>query len=78
MAILKYKDVEKMNSKERTGKLLDLEKEIIRSKVKTGKDSGKIKVKEVKKAIARILTFENTKKKEDTKDKNKEKQGEEK
>jgi len=62
MAILKYKDIEKMNEKERTSKLSDLKKELIKTKVTGAKAGTKISIKEIKKAIAKLLTFENTQK----------------
>ena len=54
MATLKYKEIEKMSDKERQEKLKDLSMELIKNKAS---DKGKIKPKEIKKAIARILTF---------------------
>ena len=54
MATLKYKDIEKMSEKERQEKLKDLSMELIKNKAS---DKGKIKSKEIKKAIARLLTF---------------------
>ncbi len=55
MAILKAKDISKISEKERQEKLKDLKMEIIKNKVAS--KSGKIKTKEIKKAIARLLTF---------------------
>ena len=55
MAVLKSKDIVKMNDKEREEKLKELKQELIKANVSARK-SGKIKVKEIKKAIARILT----------------------
>ena len=55
MAVLKSKDIVKMNEKEREEKLKELKQELIKANVSARK-SGKIKVKEIKKAIARILT----------------------
>ena len=54
MAILKTKDIEKMSDKERQEKLKDLKMELIKKKVS---DKSKLKPGEIKKAIARILTF---------------------
>ena len=68
MAILKYKDIEKMNQKELASKTLELKKELKKIKVTSGKEAGKGNSKEVKKAIARILTFENTLKNQDVKE----------
>jgi len=55
MAVLRSKDAVKMNLKERTDKLKDLRIEIIRANVTAHKATSK--TKEIKKAIARILTF---------------------
>lgn len=55
MAVLKSKDISKMNEKEMAEKLKELKQELIKANVSARK-SGKIKVKEIKKAIARILT----------------------
>ena len=55
MAVLKSKDIVKMNEKEREEKLKELKQELIKANVSANK-SGKVKVKEIKKAIARILT----------------------
>ena len=54
MAILKAKDIAKMSEKERQEKLKDLKMELIKNKVST---KSKLKAKEIKKAIARLLTF---------------------
>ena len=54
MAILKFKDAKNMSEKELESKLKDLKLELI--KQKTGKGT-KIKAKEIKRAIARILTI---------------------
>lgn len=54
MAVLKAKDVAKMDLKSRNEKLKDLRMELVRSKV-TAQKSGK--TKEIKRAIARIHTF---------------------
>lgn len=54
MSVLKSNDIEKMSEKERQEKLRDLKMELIKNKI-TGK--GKVKIKEIKKAIARLLTF---------------------
>lgn len=55
MAVLKYKDVTKMPAKERLDKLKDLKAELIKASVTANKQNAK--TKEIKKAIARILTF---------------------
>jgi len=55
MAVLKFKDLSKISGKEREEKLKELKQELIKANVSANK-SGKVKVKEIKKAIARILT----------------------
>ena len=55
MAVLKSKDIVKMTEKEREEKLKELKQELIKANVSARK-SGKVRVKEIKKAIARILT----------------------
>ena len=57
MALLKYKDVTKMDVKERETKLKELKLELIKASVTANKQNAK--TKEIKKAIARILTFSN-------------------
>jgi len=52
MAILKMKEIRNMNEKEREERLKELKLELI--KHKAGKET-KIKAKEIKKAIARLL-----------------------
>ena len=56
MAILKSKDMAKMTEKEREEKLKELRMELVKSKVSANK-SGKVKINEIKKTIARLLTF---------------------
>jgi len=55
MAILKSREVAKMNSKSRIEKLKDLRMELVKSQVGTQKATSK--TKEIKKAIARVHTF---------------------
>ena len=55
MAVLKSKQVAKMSQKEREEKLNALKMELIRGKVAANK--SKAKTKEIKRAVARILTF---------------------
>ena len=62
MAILKAKDISKMSEKERNEKIKDLKIELIKDKASAGK-GGKIKTKEIKKTIARLLTFNRINKK---------------
>jgi len=54
MAIIKRKDIEKLSEKDIKDKLKDLKMELIKNRAS---DKGKLKRKEIKKAIARILTF---------------------
>ncbi len=54
MAILKYKDIKKMSDEERKRKLKELKLELIKANVAANK-SGKIKIKEIKKTIARLM-----------------------
>jgi len=55
MAVLKKKDIKNMNEKERKQKINELKLELIKRKSDSSKQS-KIKTKEIKKAIARLLT----------------------
>ncbi len=55
MAVLKMKDVRSMDSKGRMEKLNELRMELIRSNVTANK--SKSRTKEIKKAIARILSI---------------------
>lgn len=55
MAVLRYNDIKKMDRKARDARLKELKMELIKSSVKAqGKNS---KSKEIKKAIARVITF---------------------
>ena len=54
---MKIADVKKMDAKEREKKLKELEMELIKSNVSSAKGSGSGKTKEIKKTIAKILTF---------------------
>lgn len=56
MAILKSKDISRMSEKEIKDKIKDLKLELIKNKISSGK-GGKLKTKEIKKTIARLLTF---------------------
>ncbi len=56
MAILKSKDIAKMNKSEIEEKIKDLKQELIKEKVSLSK-GGKIKVREIKRTIARLMTF---------------------
>lgn len=57
MAVLKMKDIKGMNKEDREEKLKELRLELVKKTAPTGK-GGKIKNKEIKKAIARVLTFD--------------------
>ncbi len=57
MAVLKFKDVVAMNVEEREERLREMHIELVKKTAPSGK-GGKIKNKEIKKAIARILTAE--------------------
>lgn len=56
MAILKSKDIAKMYKKEQEDKLKELRLELIKANVAANK-TGKIKIKEIKRTIARLLTI---------------------
>lgn len=58
MAVLRQKDLMKMDDKERKSKLNDLKLELIKANVTANKQNAK--TKEIKKAIARLLTHENS------------------
>ena len=60
MAVLKYKDVTKMDKKERESKLSELKLELTKSYVTANKTNAKNK--EIKKAIARLITVNKSKK----------------
>lgn len=56
MAILKSKDIAKMSKREIEEKIKDLKQELIKERVNLNK-GGKIRVKEMKRTIARLMTF---------------------
>ena len=56
MAILRSKEISKMSEKEREGKLKELKMELTRANVAANK-TGKIKIKEIRRTIAKLLTF---------------------
>jgi len=60
MSMLKNSDIKKMNEKEINEKINELKIERIRSKIRSHKSMGK--TKEIKKALARLLTFTNGRK----------------
>ncbi len=55
---MKSKDIQKMNKEERMKKIEELKLELIKAQVSASK-AGTSKIKEIKKTIARILTFNN-------------------
>lgn len=62
MAILKNKEIARMSEKEIEEKINELKMELIREKVSASK-GGKLKTKEIKRTIARLLTFNRLKQK---------------
>lgn len=56
MAILKSKDIRKLSEKEIEEKIKDLKMELVKSKVAASK-GGKLKIKEIKRTIARLYTI---------------------
>ncbi|MFH1503061.1 MAG: 50S ribosomal protein L29 [Candidatus Diapherotrites archaeon] len=55
---MKYKEISKMTQEERDKKIRELKMELIKSKTKTSKTGNP---KQIKKIIARILTFNTSK-----------------
>jgi len=66
MAILKSKEIVKMSNKERDGKIKDLKMELMKDKINLSK-GGKIKIREIKRTIARLHTFNRLNKPVETK-----------
>jgi ribosomal protein L29 len=60
MAILKASEVSKMSDKDKVDKLKDLKMELVRANVAANKTNAK--TKEIKRAIARLLTSMKTQK----------------
>jgi ribosomal protein L29 len=58
MAILKSKDIAKMSMKDIDEKLKELQIEFIKARI-AAKKGGKSNAKEIKKTVARLLTFKN-------------------
>lgn len=58
MALLKSKDIAKMPQKDRENKLKELRFELVRASVTANKASAK--TKEIKRAIARLISFSNS------------------
>ena len=64
MASLKSKDLQNMSEENRNKKLKELKLELIKARVGVSK-TGSSKIKEIKKIIARIHTFNKSSKKEE-------------
>ena len=62
MAILRAKEIAKLNAKDREGKLKDLKMELIRANVAANKTNAK--TKEIKRTISRLLTHKISKSKD--------------
>lgn len=62
MTLLKYKDIKKMDNKQIEEKIKSLKFELIKSSVVANKSNAK--TKEIKRAIARLMTYFNTRDKE--------------
>jgi ribosomal protein L29 len=58
---MKYKEIIKMNKEDRDKKFRDLRVELVKSRTKTSK-TGSSNTKQIKKTIAKILTFNSSKK----------------
>ncbi|MFA7707658.1 MAG: 50S ribosomal protein L29 [Candidatus Pacearchaeota archaeon] len=56
MAVLKKKEIKKMSEKENNEKVKELRLELIKNQISSGK-GRKLKTNEIKKTIARLLTF---------------------
>jgi len=56
MASLKFKDIAKMDEKEKETKIKELKMELVKSKAGASK-AGSSKIKNIKKMIARMLTL---------------------
>ena len=57
---MKYKEITKMNKEDREKKLKDLKVELVKSRARSAK-AGSASTQQIKKAIARILTFNTSK-----------------
>jgi ribosomal protein L29 len=53
---MKYKEIAKMNKEDREKKMKDLKVELVKSKARTSK-AGNSSTKQIRKEIAKILTF---------------------
>lgn len=56
MAILRSKEIVKMSQKEKADKLKELRLELVKANV-TANKTGKIKIKEIRRTIAKLLTL---------------------
>lgn len=56
MAILRTKDILRLSDKDMQDKIKDLKMELVKSKVAASK-GGKLKIKEIKRTIARLNTL---------------------
>ena len=56
MAIIIKREIEKMSEKERNERIKDLKMELIKSGVASNK-GGKLRTKEIRRCIARLITF---------------------
>lgn len=57
---MKYKEITKMNKEDREKKIKELKVELIRSRTKSSK-TGNTNTKQIKKTIAKMLTFNTSK-----------------
>jgi ribosomal protein L29 len=57
---MKYKEITKMNKEDRDKKMKDLKIELVKSRARTSK-TGNSSTKQIKKTIAKILTFNTSK-----------------
>jgi len=57
---MKYKEITKMSKEDRENKFKDLKIELVKSKARTSK-AGNSSTKQIKKEIAKILTFNTSK-----------------
>jgi len=62
MAVLKMKDIRRMPDEDLRKRLKELQIELIKNSSQKATQGVAIKTKEIKKAIARILTYTNSKK----------------
>jgi len=58
MALLRLEDIKKMDKKARNEKIKDLRLELVKANVTAHKSAAK--TKEIKRTIARLITFNNT------------------